>query len=118
MSGDDDGHSHVNRLDHHQGEDGRRCASHASTPHLRPARPTAIPSDASTGTNSSQIHEVPHSEIHRLPRYRKATKAAGRASKPMTSNIPRQISVIACIGAAIAAWLAASAMTDFHMAGE
>src|ERR1700688_4405771 len=115
MSRDDDGHSHW--PDHHHGEDGHRCDSHASTPHLRPALPIASPSDASTGTNSSQIHEVPHSEIQRLPRYRKATNAAGRVRRPMTSRIPREISLIAWIGAAIAAWLAASAMTDFHMAG-
>src|SRR5580704_7368960 len=104
--------------DYHHGEDGHRCASHASTPHLRPARPTASPSDAITGTSSSQIQEVPHSETQRLPRYRKATNAAGRVSRPTMSRTPREISVTACMGAAIAAWLAASAITDFHMAGE
>src|ERR1700757_4060241 len=119
MGGDDDGHSHVNLgPDHHHGEDGHRCDSHASTPHLRPARPIASPSDASTGTSSSQIHAVPHSEIQRLPRYRKATNATGRVSRPMTSRIPREISVKACIGAAIAAWLAARPITAFHAAGE
>src|SRR5580700_1653556 len=103
---------------YHHGEDGHRSDSHASTPQLRPARPIASASDAMTGTSNSQIHDVPHSEIQRLPRYRNATNAAGRVSRPMTSRTPREISVIACMGAAIAAWLAASAMTDFHMAGE
>src|SRR5215470_10549519 len=104
--------------DHHNGEEGHRCDNHASTPHLRPALPMASPSDANTGTSSSQIHDVPHSEIQRLPRYRKATNAAGRVSSPMTSKIPREISVRACMGAAIAAWLAASPITAFQMAGE
>ncbi len=67
------------------------------------ARPTTSASDASTGTSSSQIHAVPHSETHRLPRYRNATRATGRVSKPTTSSVPREISVRACIGAAIAA---------------
>src|SRR6202167_3510602 len=118
MSRDDDGYSHVNRPNYHHGEDGHRCDSHASTPHLRPALPIASPSDASTGTNSSQIHEVPHSEIQRLPRYRKATNAAGRVRRPMTSRIPRAISVMACIGAAIAAWFAARPITAFQAAGQ
>src|SRR5437773_3361972 len=118
MGRDDDGHSHLNLPNHHHGEDGHRCDSHASTPHLRPARPIASPSDASTGTSSSQIHAVPHSEIQRLPRYRKATNAAGRVSRPMTSRIPREISVVACIGAAIAAWFAARPITAFQAAGE
>src|SRR5258705_4131731 len=99
MGGDDDGHSPV-RPHHHHGEDGHRWASHASTPHFRPARPIASPSDASTGTSSSQIHEVPYSEIQRLPRNRKATIAAGLVTKPMTSRIPREISVMPCRGAA------------------
>src|SRR5438477_13055833 len=117
MGGDDDGHSHVNWPDYHHGEDGHRRASHASTPHLRPACPIARPSDASTGTSSSQIHAVPHSETQRLPRYRNATNAAGRVSRPMMSRIPRAISVIACMGAAIAAWFAARPITAFHAAG-
>src|SRR6202158_58019 len=116
MSRDDDGRSHW--PDHHHGEDGHRCDSHASTPHLRPALPIASPSDAITGTSSSHIHEVPHSEIQRLPRYRKATNAAGRVSRPMTSRIPRPIYVMACIGAAIAAWFAARPITAFQAAGE
>jgi hypothetical protein len=33
-------------------------------------------------------------------------------------RIPRDISVKACIGAAIAAWLATKPMTAFHKAGE
>src|SRR5579864_5554531 len=102
---------------HHHGEDGRRSASDASTPHALPARPTARPSDASTGTSNSQIHAVPHSETQRLPRYKNATNAAGRVSRPMTSRIPSEISVSACMGAAIAAWLAASPITAFHAAG-
>src|ERR1700692_3960816 len=116
MSRDDDGHSHW--PDHHHGEDGHRCDSHASTPHLRPARPIASPSDATPGTSSSQIHEVPYSEIHRLPSNRNATNAAGRVTRPMTSRMPREISVIACIGAAIAAWFAARPITAFQAAGE
>jgi len=70
------------------------------------------------GTNSSHIHAVPHSEIHRLPRNRKATNAAGRVSRPMTSRMPSDISVKPCMGAAIVAWLAASPITAFHAAGE
>src|SRR5437588_1861562 len=62
---------------HHQREDGRRCDNHASTPHLRPAAPIASPRDESTGTSSSHIHEVPHSETQRLPRYSKAPHAQG-----------------------------------------
>src|SRR5258707_15700470 len=68
------------RPDHHNSEDGHRSANHASTPHFRPALPIARPSDANTGTSGSQIHEVPHSEIQRLPRNRNATNAAGRVS--------------------------------------
>src|SRR6185437_13561788 len=48
---------------YHHDDEGRRRASNASTPHALPARPTARASDASTGTSSSHIHEVPHSEI-------------------------------------------------------
>src|SRR5579863_9553661 len=102
----------------HHGEEGQRSASHASRPHFRPALPIASPSDAITGTSSSQIHAVPHSETQRLPRYRKATNAAGRVSRPMISRIPREISVTACNGAAIAAWLAARPITAFQAAGE
>ena len=97
VRGNDDRDSHLIWFNHHHGEDGHRCASRASTPHFRPARPTASASDASTGTSSSQIQAVPHSETHRLPRYRNATKATGRVSRPMTSRIPREISVIACM---------------------
>ncbi len=74
----DDRHSHLiftrvtrlksTRSSHHHGEDGERRASRESTPHARPARPTASPSDAITGTSSSQIHAVPHSDTQRLPR--------------------------------------------------
>src|ERR1700678_2166523 len=102
---------------HHHGEDGQRSASQASTPQVRPACPTESPSDATTGGNSSQIQEVPNSEIQRLPRNPKATKAAGRVSRPMISKTPREISVIACRGATIAAWLAINPMTAFQAAG-
>src|SRR5215471_3515692 len=103
--------------DHHHGEDGQRCDSHASTPHFRPARPIESPSEATTGGRSSQIQEVPNSETQRLPRKRKATNAAGRVNRPSTSRIPREISVTPCTGAAIEAWLAARAITAFHGAG-
>src|SRR5215469_18885551 len=103
---------------HHHGEEGHLSDSRASMPQARPARPTASPREARTGTNSSQIHAVPHSETQRLPRYRNATAAAGRVNKPITSRIPSEISVTACMGAAIAAWLAATLITDFHAAGE
>src|SRR5207302_3652511 len=102
----------------HRGIDGHRCANHASTPHLRPALPIARPNDVSIGTSSSQIHDVPHSETQRLPRYKNATNAAGRVSRPITRRMPREISVIACIGAASAAWLAARPITAFHTPGE
>jgi hypothetical protein len=36
----------------------------------------------------------------------------------MIRRIPREISVKPCMGAAIAAWLAASPITDFHAAGQ
>jgi hypothetical protein len=88
---------------HHHGDEARRPASNPSMPQARPARPTASPSDASTGTSSSQIHHVPHSETQRLVRNRNATKAAGRVSRPITSRIPSEISVAACIGATMAA---------------
>src|SRR5262249_32828298 len=104
--------------DHHHSEEGQRSANQASTPHLRPALPTARPNDASTGTSSSQIHAVPHSETQRLPRYKKDTKAAGRDSRPRMSSMPREIWGRACMGAAMAAWLAARPMTAFQMAGE
>src|SRR5580698_2482068 len=104
--------------DHHHGAFGQRLANHASTPHVLPARPIASPSDASTGTSNSQIHAVPHSDIQRLPRYKNTTKATGRVIKPITSNTPNEISVNACIGAAIAAWSATNPITAFHTAGE
>src|SRR5215469_18864701 len=111
-------HARQCRLDaHHHREDGHRSDSQASTPHLRPAHPIARPSEATTGTRSSQIHEVPNSETQRLPRYRKATNAAGRVSRPRTSRIPRESSVTPWIGAAIEAWLAARPITAFHAAG-
>src|SRR2546429_3107972 len=119
MGRDDDGHSHgaSAQINHHEA-DGHRRANHASMPHALPALPIATPSDAITGTSSSQIHEVPHSEIQRLPRYRNATNAAGRVTRPMTSRIPRESSVMPCMGAAIAAWFAARPITAFHAAGE
>src|SRR5437773_1243070 len=96
--GDDDRNTHAT---HHHCEFDRVRASRASIPHVRPARPTTSASDASTGTSSSQIHAVPHSEIHRLARYAHATRAAGRVSSPSTSRMPSEISVAACNGAAI-----------------
>src|ERR1700737_5517636 len=113
MGRDDDGPSYgggiqVFRPNPPPGEDGHRCDSQASTPHLRPARPIASPSDASTGTSSSQIHEVPHSEIQRLPRNRKATIAAGRVSRPMTSRTPRESSGRPRLGAPFAGGVAPS----------
>ena len=91
---------------HHHRDEGRRRASNASMPQARPARPTASPSDASTGTSNSQIHDVPHSETQRLARNRNAIKAAGRVTRPMTGRIPSEISVAAYMGAVKAAWLA------------
>src|SRR5271167_257270 len=103
---------------HHHSEDGLRRARNASTPQALPARPTASPSDATTGTASSQIQEVPNSETHRLPRKKNATKATGRVKRPITRSTPSEISVSACIGAAIDAWLTTSSITDFHIAGQ
>src|SRR5215475_14125717 len=105
MSGDDNRNSHVVflwklSLGYHHGDDGHRSDNHPSTPHLRPARPIASPRHASTGTSSSHIHEVPNSESQRLPRNRKATNAAGRVRRPMTSRIPSEISVKPWSGAA------------------
>ncbi len=102
---------------YHQGAVGYLRASHASMPHVRPAQPIAKPSDASTGTSSSQIHAVPHSEIHRLARKRDATVAAGRVNSPSVSRTPSEISVTACAGAAIDALLAAKAITAFQAGG-
>src|SRR5262249_9085154 len=102
---------------HHHGEEGHRRDSRASTPQARPARPTASPRDARTGTNSSQIHAVPHSETQRLVRYRNATKATGRVSKPISSRSPSGILAIAWRGAARAGGRAASAITAFQVAG-
>ena len=49
-----------------------RMASAAPTVRRRPTFdrpvPPRAPSDAITGTSSSQIHAVPHSDTHRLPR--------------------------------------------------
>src|SRR5882724_8994872 len=103
---------------HHHRDEGFRRASSASMPQARPARPTASPSDATTGTSNSQIHDVPNSETQRLPRKRNATSATGRVNKPMINRIPSEISVAACMGAAIAAWLAIKPITHFHTAGE
>src|ERR1700739_69344 len=104
----------ISLLDHHNKEDGHRRASHESTPHFRPAPPSARPRQASTETSSSHIQDVPNSEIQRLPRNRKAMNAAGRVNRPMTSRTPREISVKACSGAAIAALLTTRLITAFH----
>src|SRR5258708_30868085 len=100
-------------FDEHQNEDDPRCASHASTPHLRPARPTASPRDASTGTSSSHIHDVPHSEIQRLPRNRKATNAAGRVNRPMTSRMPNKTPFTPCMAPLIPPGVAPSPETPY-----
>ena len=59
-----------------------RTASAAPATRQRPTSdplgPTASASDAITGTSSSQIQAVPHSDTQRLPRYRNATNG-GRA---------------------------------------
>src|ERR1700722_10272150 len=60
---------------YHQREDGLLRAKKASTPHVRPALPTESASEARTETRSSQIHAVPNSEIHKLPRSANATSA-------------------------------------------
>src|SRR5215468_2593742 len=103
---------------YHNRESGRLRAKNASTPHARPAAPMTNPSEARTGTSNSQIHDVPNSEIHKLPRNKNAINAAGRVNKPKTSRIPTVISVKPCIGAAIEAWFAARPITDFQIAGE
>jgi hypothetical protein len=73
----DDRHSHWTLAHHHHAEDGRRCASHASMPHALPARPAASPREASTGTSSSQIHAVPHSDTKGLQGTRTPQKRPG-----------------------------------------
>src|ERR1700739_1125612 len=92
----DDGNPHFTSVRYHHREDGRLRDKNASRPQVRPAAPTASASETITGTNSSQIHPIPHSETHRLARYAKATRATGRVNRPSTSSTPREISVIAC----------------------
>src|SRR5215813_2717464 len=103
---------------YHNRESGRLRAKNESTPHARPAAPIAKPREARTGTSSSQIHDVPNSEIQRLPRNRNATNAEGRVNNAKISRIPTVISVRPCIGAAIEAWFAARPITAFQIAGE
>jgi hypothetical protein len=87
--GYDDGNYDFTSVRYHYREDGRLRDKNASRPQVRPA------SDTITGTNSSHIHAVPHSEIHRLERYAKATSATGRVKRPSTNSTPREISVTA-----------------------
>src|SRR5947209_2775176 len=105
-------------LRYHNRQDGKRLANHASTPQVRPPLPTARPRQATTGTRSSHIQDVPHSDTHKLARNTEATNATGRVSKPRMSKTPSEISVNPCSGAANAAWLAAIPMTHFQAAGE
>src|SRR5437870_8569992 len=71
---------------YHQRADGRLRAKMESTPHVRPAPPTTRESEANTGTSSSQIHAVPHSETHKLARYANATNATGRVKRDRKST--------------------------------
>ena len=91
MGRDNDGDSHSTdpgRLATTTTEDGRRRASKASTPHVRPAAPTATPSDASTGTSSSHIHDGAPLRHPKAPEEQKRDKATGRVNRPMTSSMP------------------------------
>ena len=89
----------------------------ASMPHFRPAPPTIKLNAAIIGISNSQIHAVPHSDIHREARKRNAAKATGRVSSPKMRNNPKLISVTACIGPAMVAWLAAKLIMLFQKAG-
>ena len=102
---------------HQSGILGNFLASLASIPHFLPALPTMRLNAAIIGISNSQIHAVPHSDIHRDVRKRKAASATGRASSPKMRNNPKLISVAACIGPAMVAWLAAKLMTFFQKAG-
>src|SRR5947207_7566914 len=92
-------------------------ASFVSMPHFRPAPPTIKLNAAIIGISNSQIHAVPHSDIHNEVRNRNAAKATGRVSSPISKRTPKLISVAACIGPATVAWLAAKLMMFFHKAG-
>ena len=118
MGRNDDRYSHADSLITTTGTRGAAVPATRRCPKRGLARPIASPSDASTGTSSSQIQDVPNSETQRLPRYRKAIRATGRVSRPMTSRIPSEISITACSGAAMAAWLTMIPITHFHSAGE
>src|SRR5256884_1013629 len=82
---------------YHQRADGRLRAKMESTPHVRPAPPTTRESEANTGTSSSQIHAVPHSETHKLARYANATNATGRVkrrSEEHTSELQSRLHLV------------------------
>src|SRR5437764_8417672 len=78
--------------------EGYLFASNASTPNVLPALPITSARATAIGTSSSQIHAVPHSETHKVVRKRKAAKATGRVSNPISKRIPNEISVAPCIG--------------------
>src|SRR5438477_83578 len=83
---------------HQRRLEGYLFASNASTPNVLPALPITSARATDIGTSSSQIHAVPHSEIHKVVRKRKAAKATGRVSNPISKRIPNEISVAPCIG--------------------
>src|SRR5258706_13713092 len=90
--------------------------SFASIPHFRPAPPTIKLNAAIIGISNSQIHAVPHSDIHSELKNRNAASATGRVSSPKMRNNPKLISVTACIGPAMVAWLAAKLIMLFQEA--
>src|SRR3989442_11738337 len=96
---------------------GYLMASLASMPHFRPAPPTIKLKAAIIGISNSQIHAVPHSDIQREDRKRNAASATGRVNNPKMRNNPKLISVTACIGPAVVAWLAAKLIMFFQKAG-
>src|SRR6266404_1350455 len=104
-------------LFYQSGIPGYLLASLASMPHFRPAPPTIKLKAAIIGISNSQIHAVPHSDIQREARKRNAAKATGRVSSPNIRNTPKLISVAACIGPAMVAWLAAKLIMLFQKAG-
>src|SRR5712664_253910 len=85
---------------HQRRLEGYLFASNASTPNVLPALPITSARATAIGTSSSQIHAVPHSETHKVVRKRKAAKATGRVSNPISKRIPNEISVAPCIGPA------------------
>src|SRR5882724_13436476 len=108
---------HHGMIFYQSGIPGYLLASLASMPHFRPAPPTIKLKAAIIGISNSQIQAVPHSDIHREARKRNAAKATGRVSSPNIRNTPKLISVAACIGPAMVAWLAAKLIMLFQKAG-